>query len=266
MSDQSRPIALTIAGSDSGGGAGIQADLKTFAAWEVFGTSAIVAITAQNTLGVRAIHPVPVPVIIGQLDAVAEDLPPVAFKSGMLATREVVVAVAERITRHGWKNYILDPVMVSTSGHQLLDRGAVESVRDRLVPLSACVTPNLDEAELLTGLEVRDPDSMEAAGYALLGLGANAALIKGGHLRSDILVDILVTPGGVTRYTRTRMATRATHGTGCTLSAAITAGLTQEMPLEDAVPAALEYLQAAMRAAPGLGRGAGPVWHGVVPE
>ncbi len=263
MSYQANPIALTIAGSDSGGGAGIQADLKTFAAWDCFGTSAIVAVTAQNTLGVRAIHPIPIPVIIGQLDALAEDLPPQAFKTGMLATKEVVLAVAERIIRHGWKNYILDPVMVSSSGHRLLDGGAVESVRERLLPLTACVTPNLDEAELLTGLEVRDPDSMEAAGYALLGLGAKAALIKGGHLKSDILVDILVTGDGVKRYTRTRMATRATHGTGCTLSAAITACMAQEAPLEDAVPAALDYLQAAMRAAPGLGRGAGPVWHGV---
>ncbi len=260
-----RRIALTIAGSDSGGGAGIQADLKTFAAFGCFGTSAIVAITAQNTLGVRAIHPVPADIIRAQLDALADDLPPDACKTGMLATRELVNLTADVLAERRWNRYVLDPVMVATSGDALLERDATDAVRDRLVPLAACVTPNLDEAELLTGLSVRDPESMVRAGELLLAAGARAVLVKGGHLRSDILVDILVTPDGVHRFTRPRLATRATHGTGCTLSAAITAGLALGRPLLMAVTQALDYLQAAMRAAPGLGAGHGPVWHGVEP-
>ncbi len=259
----SRRIALTIAGSDSGGGAGIQADLKTFAAWEVYGTSVIVAITAQNTLGVTAVHPVPGEVIAAQLIAVADDLPPDACKSGMLATRELVELVAASIGARGWQRYVCDPVMVATSGDRLLDFDAVSAVRDRLLPLAACVTPNLDEAEILTGRSVRTPDAMADAGKALLDLGARAALVKGGHLESDILVDVLVTPEGIERYTRPRQHTRATHGTGCTLSAAITASLALGNDLERAVPDALSYLQAAIHAAPGLGGGNGPVWHGV---
>ncbi|MEI2719314.1 MAG: bifunctional hydroxymethylpyrimidine kinase/phosphomethylpyrimidine kinase [Gemmatimonadales bacterium] len=259
----SRRIALTIAGSDSGGGAGIQADLKTFAAWEVYGTSVIVAITAQNTLGVTAVHPVPGEVIAAQLIAVADDLPPNACKSGMLATRELVELVAASIGARGWQRYVCDPVMVATSGDRLLDFDAVSAVRDRLLPLAACVTPNLDEAEILTGRSVRTPDAMADAGKALLDLGARAALVKGGHLESDILVDVLVTPEGIERYTRPRQHTRATHGTGCTLSAAITASLALGNDLERAVPDALSYLQAAIHAAPGLGGGNGPVWHGV---
>lgn len=260
--NSSRRIALTIAGSDSGGGAGIQADLKTFAAWEVYGTSVIVAVTAQNTLGVTAVHPVPGEVIAAQLMAVADDLPPDACKSGMLATRELVELVATSIGARGWHNYICDPVMVATSGDRLLDFDAVSAVRDRLLPLAACVTPNLDEAEILTGRAVRTPDAMADAGKALLDLGARAALVKGGHLESDILVDVLVTASGVERYTRPRQHTRATHGTGCTLSAAITASLALGNDLEHAVPSALTYLQAAIHAAPGLGGGNGPVWHG----
>lgn len=259
----SRRIALTIAGSDSGGGAGIQADLKTFAAWEVYGTSVIVAITAQNTLGVTAVHPVPGEVIAAQLIAVADDLPPDACKSGMLATRELVELVAASIGARGWQRYVCDPVMVATSGDRLLDFDAVSAVRDRLLPLAACVTPNLDEAEILTGRSVRTPDAMADAGKALLDLGARAALVKGGHLESDILVDVLVMPEGIERYTRPRQHTRATHGTGCTLSAAITAALALGYELDRAVPEALNYLQAAIHAAPGLGGGNGPVWHGV---
>lgn len=263
MKDTTRRIALTIAGSDSGGGAGIQADLKTFAAWECYGTSVIVAITAQDTLGVHAVHPVPADIISAQLRAVGDDLPPDAVKTGMLATRELVELVAGTIRDREWPRYVLDPVMVATSGDRLLDGDAVSAVRDGLLPLAAVVTPNLDEAEILTGLEVRDPDAMLRAGKVLLELGARAALIKGGHLESDILVDILVTPNQVERYSRSRLTTRATHGTGCTLSAAITAGLARGMPLESSVSAALEYLQRAIREAPGIGKGSGPVWHGV---
>jgi hydroxymethylpyrimidine/phosphomethylpyrimidine kinase len=263
VTDSVRRIALTIAGSDSGGGAGIQADLKTFAAWDVFGTSVVVAITAQNTLGVTAVHPIPGEVIAAQLMAVAEDLPPDACKTGMLATRELVELTATSIGARGWHRYVLDPVMVSTSGDRLLDADALEAVRTRLVPLALAVTPNLDEAELLTGRAVRTPDAMVDAGKALLDLGARSALVKGGHLDSDILVDVLVTADGVERFTRPRQQTRATHGTGCTLSAAITASLALGYDLDRAIPDALTYLQAAIRAAPGLGKGNGPVWHGV---
>lgn len=263
MKDTTRRIALTIAGSDSGGGAGIQADLKTFAAWGCYGTSVIVAITAQDTLGVHAVHPVPANIISAQLRAVGDDLPSDAFKTGMLATRELVDLVADTIAARSWPHYVLDPVMVATSGDRLLDADAVSAVRTRLLPLASVVTPNLDEAEILTGLEVRDPNAMARAGKVLLELGAQAALVKGGHLDSDILVDILVTPNHIERFARSRFATRATHGTGCTLSAAITAALALGMPLDKAVKDALEYVQRAIREAPGLGKGNGPVWHGV---
>ena len=266
MGDGTHRIALTIAGSDSGGGAGIQADLKTFAAFGCFGTSVVTAITAQNTLGVRAIHAVPVDIVAAQLAALAADLPPAACKSGMLATREIVEQVGSVVAAEHWSPYVLDPAMTSTSLDTLLANEAVDALRTLLLPLATCVTPNLDEAERLTGFAVRDPDAMVRAGRALLDLGAHAALIKGGHLASDILVDVLVTPGSVQRYTRGRIVTRATHGTGCTLSAAMTAAMANGMTLDQAVPAAIAYVQAAMKAAPGIGAGYGPLWHGVNPS
>ncbi len=258
-----RPVALTIAGSDSGGGAGIQADLKTFAAFECFGTSAVVAVTVQNTLGVRAVHPVPAGIVSGQLEALADDLPPDACKTGMLATRELVLLVAGAIERFGWSRYVLDPVMVASSGDALLAPDAIDAIRTALIPLTACVTPNLDEAELLVGFPVRDPDAMIRAGQALVALGAGAALIKGGHLPGAELVDILVTATEVLPFRHPRIETRAAHGTGCTLSAAITAGLAAGLPLPRAVSTAQRYLQAAILAAPPLGQGFGPLWHGV---
>jgi len=265
VGDGTHRIALTIAGSDSGGGAGIQADLKTFAAFGCFGTSVVTAVTAQNTLGVRAIHAVPADIVAAQLAALAEDLPPDACKSGMLASGEIVELVASVIATEGWRRYVLDPVMVSTSGDALLADAAVDAMRRLLLPLATCVTPNLDEAERLTGFAVRDPEAMVRAGQALLDLGAQAVLIKGGHLASDILVDVLVTPNDVKRFTRSRIATNATHGTGCTLSAAIAAGLANGTKLDEAVLRAIEYVQAAMKAAPGLGSGNGPLGHGLRP-
>ena len=253
--------ALTIAGSDSGGGAGIQADLKTFERFGVFGTSVIVAVTAQNTLGVRAVHRIPDAVVSAQIDAVAGDLPPDAVKSGMLADAELVRLTAAAIARYGWTRYVLDPVMVASSGDPLLTTEAIAVIRDRLLPLAVLVTPNLDEAELLTGLTVRTPDEMYRAGERLLQLGARAALMKGGHLGTDTLTDLLVTPGGVNRFEHRRVNTRATHGTGCTLSAAVTAGLALGYSLEQSVTDALAYLQRAIAAAPGLGGGHGPLDH-----
>lgn len=256
-------IALSIAGSDSGGGAGIQADLKTFQQFGVFGTSAIVALTAQNTRGVHAVHAVPADMVAAQLEALASDLPPAAVKTGMLATPALVSQVAAAIRGYEWTRYVLDPVMVATSGDRLLSADAEATVRDELLPLAMIVTPNLEEAAILTGLPVEHEAGMIAAGQRLLELGAAAALVKGGHLPGNALVDILVTPERVERFTHPRIDTTSTHGTGCTLSAAITAGLALGHPLRDAVATALDYLHRAIAAAPGLGSGHGPVHHGV---
>jgi len=254
-------IALTIAGSDSGGGAGIQADLKTFHQFGVFGTSAIVAITAQNTRGVTAVHAVPLPAVRAQLDALAEDLLPAATKTGMLATAALVEEVASALARHAFAPYVCDPVMVASSGDRLLAADAIAVVRDRLLPLAALVTPNLDEAALLTERSVESPDAMERAGRALLQLGAGAALVKGGHGAADEIVDVLVTPTETRLFPHRRIHTTSTHGTGCTLSAAVTAGLALGHPLHVAVADALAFVQRAIAAAPGLGAGHGPLNH-----
>ncbi len=256
-------IALTIAGSDSGGGAGIQADLKTFHQFGVFGTSVIVAVTAQNTLGVRAVEPVSAATVTAQLAALAEDLPPAAVKTGMLAEAALVRLVASTILANAWRPLVVDPVMVATSGHRLLTSGGEVAIRDTLLPLAALVTPNLDEAAILTGRSVADVAAMERAGAALLALGAAAALVKGGHLSGDQLTDVLVTRAGIRRFTHPRIVTRATHGTGCTLSAGITAGLALGRPLETAVTDALDFVHRAIAAAPHLGSGAGPLNHTV---
>ncbi|HEX6750491.1 MAG TPA: bifunctional hydroxymethylpyrimidine kinase/phosphomethylpyrimidine kinase [Longimicrobium sp.] len=255
------PIVLTIAGSDSGGGAGIQADLKSFHAFGVFGTSAITAITVQNTLGVSGVHPVPIDVVRAQIAAVAEDLPPAACKSGMLATAGLVRAVAASIREHALPNYVLDPVMVATSGDRLLAGDAERTIVEELVPLAALVTPNLDEAAILVGEPVEDETGMRRAADALVAMGARAALLKGGHLRGDELVDVLYDGREWRTWRRPKLATRNTHGTGCTLSAAAAAGLAHGRPLARAVEDALDYVQRAMAAAPGLGRGHGPLNH-----
>lgn len=271
------PIALTIAGSDSGGGAGIQADLKTFHQFGVYGTTAIVALTAQNTRGVTAVHPIPAEMVDAQLRALAEDLPPDAVKTGMLATGPLVRQVAQALERFGWSRYVLDPVMVATSGDRLLDRDAEADILARLVPRALLVTPNLDEAAILAGIPVTDPASMIAAGRILLTRGARGALIKGGHLPGDTLVDVLVTEAGVFQFEHPKLATTSTHGTGCTLSAALAAGLARwaagraaaEVPqfseLVPIVQDALDFLQRAIGSAPGLGSGHGPVNHWTVP-
>ncbi|HEU4588547.1 MAG TPA: bifunctional hydroxymethylpyrimidine kinase/phosphomethylpyrimidine kinase [Gemmatimonadales bacterium] len=256
-------IALTIAGSDSGGGAGIQADLKTFHQFGVFGTSAVVALTAQNTRGVSAVEPASPAMVAAQLDALADDLPPAALKTGMLAEAEIVAVVAGAIQANGWTQVVVDPVMVSTTGHRLLSLEAETVLRAELLPLAALVTPNLDEVAILTGRQVTDPAAMERAGHDLLGLGARAALVKGGHLLGDRLVDVLVTPAGVRRFEHPRLDTRSTHGTGCTLSAAITAGLALGRDLETAVADGLDFVHRALAAAPGLGSGHGPLNHSV---
>ncbi|MGW8268508.1 MAG: bifunctional hydroxymethylpyrimidine kinase/phosphomethylpyrimidine kinase, partial [Longimicrobiales bacterium] len=225
------PIALTIAGSDSGGGAGIQADLKTFHAFGVFGTSAVTAITAQNTLGVSAIHPVPLEVVRGQIEAVADDLRPAAFKTGMLASAALVSTVARAIRDFQLPNYVMDPVMVATSGDRLLDADAEFALTQELLPLATLVTPNLHEARILTGAPVTTLEEMGIAARRLVEKGAGAALVKGGHLGKGEAVDLFWDGSREATWRRLRMETPHTHGTGCTLSAAVAAGLARGLPL-----------------------------------
>jgi hydroxymethylpyrimidine/phosphomethylpyrimidine kinase len=253
-------IALTIAGSDSGGGAGIQADLKTFHRFGVFGTSVVCAITAQNTRGVTAWVAVAPELIRAQLDAVAEDLRPAAVKSGMLADAGVVGVVAEGLRRHALSPFVLDPVMVATSGDILLVRSAVAAIRERLLPLAAVVTPNLDEAAILAEMPVRDVAAMERAARRLVERGAAAALVKGGHLEGAEAVDVLF-DGAMHHFRHRRIETTSTHGTGCTLSSAITAHLALGHDLRDAVARSLDYVHRAIESAPGLGSGHGPLNH-----
>lgn len=255
------PVALTIAGSDSGGGAGIQADLKTFHAFGVFGTSAITAITAQDTRGVHGVHAIPVDLVKRQIRVVAEDLVPAACKTGMLATAELVRAVADSIRALGLPNYVLDPVMVATSGDRLLDRDAEAAVTERLIPLATVVTPNLDEARILAGRDIADESDMREVARLLVERGARAALVKGGHLAGDEVVDVLVDEAGTETWRRPKLNTTSTHGTGCTLSSAIAAGLALGRPLRDAVSDALDYAHRAIAEAPGLGAGNGPLNH-----
>jgi hydroxymethylpyrimidine/phosphomethylpyrimidine kinase len=255
-------IALTIAGSDSGGGAGIQADLKTFQRFGVFGTSAITAITAQNTRGVKSWDAVSPELVRAQIDAIAEDLFPGAFKTGMLANAAVVSAVAVAIRDHSLRNYVLDPVMVATSGDVLLEPDAIEVIRLELVPRAALVTPNLHEAAILTGEKIDDEDAMaHAAEFLVNDMGAQAALIKGGHLDSgNRVVDILY-DGDIRTFRQQRLDTTSTHGTGCTLSAAITAQLAKGDSLHASVRRAINYVHNAIAGAPGLGSGHGPLNH-----
>lgn len=255
------PIALTIAGSDSGGGAGIAADLKTFHAFGVYGTVALTAVTAQNTLGVQAVHAVPPEIVEAQISAVVEDLRPAALKTGMLATAPLVEIVARSIRASSLANYVLDPVMVATSGDRLLDDDAVDAVAERLLPLSAVVTPNLEEAAILTGIEPSGEDAMRRIAAALVKRGAGAALVKGGHLERDELVDVLFDGVRFHRWTHSRIRTASTHGTGCTLSAGIAAGLAHGRPMVRAVADALDFVQRAIASAPGLGTGHGPLNH-----
>ena len=257
-------IALTIAGSDSGGGAGIQADLKTFSALGVYGASVITALTAQNTLGVTGIHDVPVDFVAAQMNAVYSDLAITATKIEMLSLPATIETVARGLDRHKARNIVLDPVMVAASGDPLLKPEAIETLKHELIPRALVVTPNLHEAATLTGLPLaRDEAAMRAQGEALLALGARAVLVKGGHGEGPEAVDVLVESSGVRRFAARRIATRNTHGTGCTLSSAIAAGLAKGMPLADSVAVAKDYVSAAIAASEQLkiGKGRGPVHH-----
>lgn len=264
MSTHSVPVALTIAGSDSSGGAGIQADLKTFAAFGVFGTSAIVALTAQNTTGVSAIHDVPADMVAAQIDAVFSDLPVAAVKTGMLSRPDIITVVVEALARWAPTHVVVDPVMIATSGARLISDDAIAHLRGELLPRASIVTPNLPEASVLCAAQpARTEAEMEAQARQLLRLGARAVLIKGGHGTGDHSVDLLVSADGVLRLAAPRIDTKNTHGTGCTLSSAIAAGLARGETLEAAVRGAKAYVQSAIIAAAGreLGQGHGPLEH-----
>jgi len=257
-------IAVTIAGSDSGGGAGIQADLKTFSALGVYGASVVTALTAQNTLGVQAIHDVPAEFIAAQIDSVFSDLAVSATKIGMLSQVPVIEAVASGLDRHKVGNVVLDPVMVATSGDRLLNPGAVSALRRLLFPRAALVTPNLLEAAALLDQPVAmGEDDMLAQGQRLIGEGARAVLMKGGHGTGETSLDLLVTSEGVVRLEAARIDTLNTHGTGCTLSSAIAAGLAKGFPLGQAVSEAKDYVTAAIATSGRLsiGKGHGPTHH-----
>ena len=252
---------LIIAGSDSGGGAGIQADIKTVTALGGYAATAITAITAQNTLGVHGVHAVPLAMIEAQARAVLTDIGADVIKTGMLGDKAVVRLVAGLIAEANLPA-VIDPVMIAKGGAALLDADAIAVVRERLVPLAALLTPNAPEAEALTGLSIASLDDQRRAGHALLTAGAKAVLMKGGHLPGARVVDLLITADGETAFEGERIATRHTHGTGCTLASACATGLAQGLPLTAAVARAWDYVHEAILRAPGFGAGHGPLDHG----
>jgi hydroxymethylpyrimidine/phosphomethylpyrimidine kinase len=253
--------ALTIAGSDSGGGAGIQADLKTFAAHGVYGTSAITAVTAQNTLGVNGFEALSADLVTAQIEAVASDIGVDAGKTGMLANAAIVEAVAAAVEALEIPLLVVDPVMIAKSGDRLIDEDAIGALRSELLRRAFVVTPNIPEAEALSGTRIRgDADRQEAA-RRILKLGATAVVIKGGHLPSPIIQDLLYDGHRFTEFKAPRVEGRSTHGTGCTFAAAITAQLALGRTLSEAVPQAQEYVAGAMRAGPDIGRGHRPLHH-----
>ena len=256
-----RPRALTIAGSDSSGGAGIQADLKTFAAFGVYGASAVTAITAQNTLGVGAIHEVPAEVVTAQIDAVLSDIGADAVKTGMLFSTAIIEAVAYRLRAYGVTHLVVDPVMVAKSGDQLLRDNAVAALRELLLPLAEVVTPNADEASVLAGIGVVDGDSAHEAARRIHALGPRYVIVKGGHLDGPTSDDLVFDGERFEVLSGRRIATRHTHGTGCTFSAAIAAGLAAGCTPLEAAQAARAFVQGAIEHAEPIGAGHGPLNH-----
>jgi len=253
--------ALTIAGSDSGGGAGIQADLKTFAAHRVYGTSAITAVTAQNTLGVSAWEALPADLVTAQIEAVASDIGADAVKIGMLANAAIVEAVAAAIRDLDLPHVVVDPVMVAKGGDRLLEDEAIAAIKAELLPRTYILTPNVPEAAVLAGIPVASLTEMAAAGERILAMGPRVVLVKGGHLEGPESIDIVCTGTQLVEIRRPRIVTTSTHGTGCTLSSAIAANLALGFDLLPAIERAREYLDGAIRHAPGLGRGHGPLNH-----
>jgi hydroxymethylpyrimidine/phosphomethylpyrimidine kinase len=257
---------LTIAGSDSGGGAGIQADIKTIAALGGYAMSAVTALTAQDTMGVHAIHAVPPGFVVRQMACVLDDIGADAIKTGMLGDAAMVAAVCDALRRHAaGVPLVVDPVMIAKGGAPLLAAEAVGALKALLLPLATLLTPNLPEAEALTGLRIADEAAMHRAARALLELGVPAVLLKGGHLPGDDVVDLLATRAGIEAFHGGRIATRHTHGTGCTLASAVATSLAQGMTPRDAVVRARAYVRGAIAAAPGYGKGHGPLNHSAAP-
>ena len=254
------PVVLTIAGSDSGGGAGIQADLKTFAALGVYGTSVLTAITAQNTQRVTAVHEVPVEMVAAQIEAVMSDIAVDAVKTGMLSSSAIIETVASQLGRHSISRLVVDPVMVAKSGDRLLREDAVESLRTKLIPLAAVVTPNLPEAEVLAGIKIKTLDDSQEAARRIVALGAKTVVVKGGHLPGTP-VDLFYDGSQFHQFAAPRIETRSTHGTGCTFASAIAAGLAKGMGVLEAIGAAKEYVTQAMKHAYPIGHGHGPLNH-----
>ncbi len=251
---------MTIAGSDSGGGAGIQADLKTFSALGVYGASTLTAITAQNTVGVTAVHEIPTDVVAAQIDAVISDIGADAVKTGMLSSPEIVATVADGIWRHGIANLVVDPVMVAKSGDRLLRAEAIATICERLIPLAAVVTPNIPEAEDLTGLTIATDADAQRAAEAIIAMGAKSVVVKGGH-RDGPPTDILYDGQRFLEFTTGRIPSTNTHGTGCTFASAVAAGLAHGLDVPAAVQQAKDYVTAAIRSAYPIGRGHGPLHH-----
>ena len=259
-----RGRVLVIAGSDSGGGAGIQADIKAITAFGAYAATAITALTAQNTLGVHAVHMVPPEFVARQIAVVLDDIGADVVKTGMLGDAATVEVICDTLTQHAeGVPVVVDPVMVATTGASLLAPDAVAMLRRRLLPMACVITPNLPEAEVLAGMEIPDVAAMHHAARVLLTLGAPAVLLKGGHLSGEQVVDLLATTDGIEEFVAPRIATRHTHGTGCTLASAVAAGLAQGVGLRDAVVRARAYVWAAIAAAPGFGAGHGPLNHTV---
>jgi len=257
-----RGRVLTVAGSDSGGGAGIQADIKAITAHGGYAMTAVTAITVQNTMGVQGVHPVPIAMVVAQIGAVVGDLGVDTVKIGMLGTAAIVTAVAEALAEHApGAPRVVDPVMFAKGGHALLEEDAIATLRALLVPGAALLTPNAPEAERLAGVPVRDLEGQRRAAERLLALGARAVLVKGGRLEGPRIADVLVTARGETLLEDPRIATTSTHGTGCTLASAVAALLAQGVALEAAVTRARGYVLEAIRRAPGLGQGHGPLDH-----
>ena len=254
------PRAMTIAGSDSGGGAGIQADLKTFAALGVYGTSVLAAVTAQNTIGVTAVHEIPTEVIDAQIDAVFTDIGVGAVKTGMLASGSIIECVASQLRRRAVPWLVVDPVMVAKSGDPLLQVNATETLRTRLVPLASVITPNIPEAETLTGMKIVSDTEIRQAAKKLVALGAKAVVIKGGH-REGAATDLYYDGSRFQEFSADRIDTLNTHGTGCTFASAIAAGLARGLNLLDSVALAKEYVTEAIRRSFAVGQGHGPLNH-----
>ena len=264
MPQSSVAKALTIAGSDSGGGAGIQADLKTFAALGVYGASVLTAVTAQNTLAVTAVHEIPAAVIEAQIAAVLDDIGADAVKTGMLSSSAIIECVAgaleRRAARPGVRRLVVDPVMVAKSGDALLRADAVSALCQRLIPMAAVVTPNIPEAEALTGLTIDGPDAVAEAARRIVAMGARSVVVKGGH-RDGPATDVYYDGAGFQEFTAPRIATPNTHGTGCTFASAVAAGLARGMSAPDAVAQAKRYVTEAIRASFPIGAGHGPLNH-----